>query len=1101
MVDQAEIHRKARSKDVSERWKAIKEFYKYFVLFPDKKQAWSDLRMLTKDKDSYLRMKAVESMGQAFPHIPDKNQAWSDLHKFSKKNDFLLRAKGVEAIGQAFPYIPNKEQAWSDLHRVSRDGEIEVRKDAAYSLGLAFPYVLNKNQAWSDIQRLTQDREYSVRWYAAEAVGLAFPYIPDKEQAWSDLHRLTLDENMAVRMYAAINLGLIFSYIPDKKRAWTDLHRLTQDKEECVRRETANAIGLAFSYFPDKEQAWADLIKLTKDSKSEVRRAVAKAISLVYSDAPDKEKVYADLHQLSQNEKSYVRRIVAYALGPTYPHIPDKEKAYADIQRLTQDNDGNVRWRATRSLSRIFFQAPDKEQAWADLHKLTEDKEIMVRMEAADAIGLAFYRISDKKQAWSDIIRLTQDKESLVRREAAAAAGSSFLHVPDKEQAWADLHKLTEDEEGQVRRIVANVLGASFYQVPDKMQAMEDLLKLTQDKEEFVRWNAAEAVGTSFLHFPDKERGWSYLRRLILDEDSAAVRRNAAKAIGLAFSHIPDKEQAWLDLYGLTLYDDKFVLGSANYSLGRASIFKATEADNEEEFKEEMENALEFFERSSREWSYPSPSRFCLPFYRSFYSLTFEKAGAEGEVEKYLAEAKSESEGSENKETLLEAVENLANALSEAHKATDFDAMKSDPNAYRRYCDRAADLIGDAEEETPGAARILRRGLPIIDQKIRNIIREIRGSARAVCKQTQDTPLKELGLATARSAHELPTQDPLALRILLGEVAGFARDWCEYLPTDKKADACEQLKNLPDMELPEQGAAIARVFEYVQENIHIPKIQTVHISETEQEIVRIAVAQIYFELTESFPFALKNKDEVKTKVFSALEIAKQNGANIVCLPELCLCEDWISEIEEQCPDMIVTGGSFYKDNQNTCPVIMESDAVIPCQPKITPAVTEYDMIPGARIYRYETRFGKFVILICMDFDDLAHYFREADIDMIFCPSFNPANERFWNEAHSHVERTPSYILIANTGLHGGTSIFGQLDKNYFGELADRGCKERKDMTYKLCEVKEGCEEVILADFNLGHKSIQKPTPSNRSKVIKSVDHIRKIPIHLGRSRI
>ena len=1108
MVDQAEIHRKARSKDVSERWKAIKEFYNYFVLFPDKKQAWSDLRMLTKDKDIYLQMKAVESIGQAFPHIPDKNQAWEDLHKFSKKNDFLLRAKAVEAIGQAFPCIPDKEQAWSDLHRVSRDGEIEVREDAAYSLGLAFPYVLDKNQAWSDIQRLTQDREYSVRWYAAEAIGLAFPCIPDKEQAWSDLHRLALDENGVVRMYAAINLGLIFSYIPDKKQAWTDLHRLTQDKEECVRRETANAIGSAFSYFPDKEQAWADLIELTKDSKSEVRRAVARAISLAYSDAPDKEKVYADLHQLSQNEESYVRRIVAYALGPTYPHTPDKDKVYADIQRLTQDNDWNVRWRATRSLSRIFFQAPDKEQAWEDLHKLTEDKEIMVRMEAADAIGLAFYRISDKKQAWSDIIRLTQDKESLVRREAAAAAGSSFLHVPDKEQAWADLHKLTEDEEGQVRRIVANVLGASFYQVPDKMQAMEDLLKLTQDKEEFVRWNAAEAVGTSFSHFPDKERAWPYLRRLILAEDSAVVRRNAAKSIGLAFSHIPDKEQAWLDLYGLTLYDDKFVLGSANYSLGRAAIFKVTEADNEEEFKEEMENALEFFERSSREWSYSSPSSFCLPFYRSFYTITFEKIGTEDEVEKYLSEAKNASKGSENKEILIEAVENLANALAEAQKAReiDFDSKKSELNSYRRYCDRAADLIGDAEEGAPGAARILRRGLPIIDERIKEIIREIQENARAVCKQTQETPLEELGLATARSAQELPTHDPLALTMALGSMASIARGWCEYLPTAKKVDACEQLKNLTDMEILEQGVALARVFEYMQESIHIPKIQTVPISETEQEIVRIAVAQISFELTESFPFTVKNRDEVKTKIFSALDIAKQDGANIVCLPELCLCEELISEINGKYPDMIVIGGSFYKDNKNICPVIMESDADTPYQPKITPSPFEDGimgprMTPGDRIYRYETRFGKFVILICMDFDDLAHFFREADIDMIFCPSSNSANERFHNEAHSHVERTPSYIIIANTGLYGGTSIFGQLNNKYFGELADRGCKEREDSTYKLCEVKEGQEEVIIADFNLNHKGAQVPIPSNPNKVIKSVDHIRKIPIQPDRSRI
>ena len=73
-------------------------------------------------------------------------------------------------------------------------------------------------------------------------------------------------------------------------------------------------------------------------------------------------------------------------------------------------------------------------------------------------------------------------------------------------------------------------------------------------------------------------------------------------------------------------------------------------------------------------------------------------------------------------------------------------------------------------------------------------------------------------------------------------------------------------------------------------------------------------------------------------------------------------------------------------------------------------------------------------------------------------------------------------------------MFGQLNKNYFGRLADGGCKEREDSTYKLCEVKKGQEELIIADFNLDHKGVQVPIPSNLDKVIKSVDHIKKIPI-------
>jgi predicted amidohydrolase len=488
-------------------------------------------------------------------------------------------------------------------------------------------------------------------------------------------------------------------------------------------------------------------------------------------------------------------------------------------------------------------------------------------------------------------------------------------------------------------------------------------------------------------------------------DSSVFVSEHALDSI---FQHIIENEKAWKDLQCLTSHEDWHIRIIASCSLGRASLLKATNVESEDDFKIELKNAINFFEISSKGAAYFGDycrSRLYFPFYELFYTIIFENAGAESELQKYLDDAKSASKRSENGAIFLEVVENIANALVKVHEArkSDLGTIKRNLNTYRRDCDCAADLIGYSEDVV----------------------------------------------------------------------------------------------------------ALARVFEYVlecmQENIRIPKIQTVHISETEQKIVRIAVAQFCFDRTESFPFTVKDRDEVKTKIFSSLEIARKGGANIVCLPELCLCKEWISEIKGKYPDMIVIGGSFYKDNKNICPIIMESETDIPYQPKITPSPFEDGimgprMIPGDRIYRYETRFGKFVILICMDFDDLAHFFREADVDMIFCPSFNSANERFQNEAHSHVERTPSYILIANTGLHGGTSIFGQLNNNYFGELADRGCKEREDPTYKLCEVKKGYEEVILADFNLGYKSVQKPTPSNRGKVIKSVDNIKKIPIQPDRSR-
>lgn len=293
---------------------------------------------------------------------------------------------------------------------------------------------------------------------------------------------------------------------------------------------------------------------------------------------------------------------------------------------------------------------------------------------------------------------------------------------------------------------------------------------------------------------------------------------------------------------------------------------------------------------------------------------------------------------------------------------------------------------------------------------------------------------------------------------------------------------------------------------YMEIRSDTPPIQTLHISDTEQEIVRVAVVQFCFELTESFPFAAKNKDEVKTKIFLALDIARDDGVNIACLPELCLCEEWISEIGEKYPDMIIIGGSFYKDNNNICPVIMRSDVEIHYQHKVTASDSERGlmeqslMMPGVPIYKYETRFGRFVILICRDFGNFIKLFEVTDIDMIFCPSFNVANKRFHKKADAHVEETPSYILIANTGIYGGTSIFGRSKTEYLGGLMDGGCRDAEDFTYMLCKVKEKQEKMIIADFNLVHKSVQVPTSFDTEKEIRSVDNVKMMDLQGNRPK-
>ncbi len=349
-------------------------------------------------------------------------------------------------------------------------------------------------------------------------------------------------------------------------------------------------------------------------------------------------------------------------------------------------------------------------------------------------LGTIFPHIPDKEQAWLDLHRLTLDKENYVRKNAVLALGFAFLHLSDKKQAWKDLHRLTEDLDEYVRYSAAIALGSTFTHLFDKEQAWKDLIRLILDKTSYVQRAAIITLGIVFPQVPDKKKAWDILHLM-----TSYVQYDSAVAIGLAFPCIPNKKQAWTDLIWLAQDKDKDIRGSANYSLGRATIFKATEAENEKGFREELEKALGFFEKSLKETIYHNPARFCLPFYRSFYTITFQKQDAAIEVQKYLAEAKNALEGSESGEKLLEVVVNLKNALNEAQKTNNFNNMKYDLNAYRRYCERAADLLSITEEKAPEATKLIRKGLPIINERIKELITEAIENSNILCYSTRGT--------------------------------------------------------------------------------------------------------------------------------------------------------------------------------------------------------------------------------------------------------------------------------------------------------------------------------------------------------------------------
>ncbi len=624
------------------------------------------------------------------------------------------------------------------IHRKHKSINLEESENYIDQLTNFLKFSQNKQEAWEELIELTTDKDSQVRLKSTYFIGYAFSQVPDKQKAWEIIIKLTKDENRWVRREATKKLGYAFSQVPDKQKAWEDLHKLISDEDEMIRWGVAEAIGYSFSQVPDKQKAWEDLIKLNGDNDAGVRWGAAKKLGSAFSHVPDKQKAWEDLIKLTSDKDSEVREGAAYALESSILLTPDKMKVWEDVIKLISNGNNWMRWRVAEVLEVAFLQIPDKQKPLEDLHVLTKNENRLVREKIAEASISTFSQAPDKQEAWEDLIRLTSDEEKKVQEKAIESLGYVFQYVPEKKRAWKDLIKLISDEftsydEGWIQEKVIVALGSAFSQVPDKQEAWKDLIKLTSIKNFFVQ-------------------------------------RKATMLLGYAFSEVPDKKQAWEDLHRLTSDEDSNVQGTAYHSLGRISIYKASQSESEEAYIEELENAITFFEKGANESIYWNPSRFCLPLYRSFYTIiSAKKREVKDEVEKYLSEAKSEIGRSENKKLLFETVENLANALKEVQNLENMDlaAKKGELDFYRKYCEQASELMQNTEKTAPSATKVMRIGSRILDRKLKSLLEEIQEKAKTACRESQGTDTEEIACAVSREVQkwEMGTEEEMMQKI------------------------------------------------------------------------------------------------------------------------------------------------------------------------------------------------------------------------------------------------------------------------------------------------------------------------------------------------
>ena len=94
----------------------------------------------------------------------------------------------------------------------------------------------------------------------------------------------------------------------------------------------------------------------------------------------------------------------------------------------------------------------------------------------------------------------------------------------------------------------------------------------------------------------------------------------------------------------------------------------------------------------------------------------------------------------------------------------------------------------------PGGARILRRGLPIIGERIR----EIQETAEALCRETRGTgtPYEPLGMEVNKWAGELSDRDYLRDERSVSRIIDILGELCNLLPEDERDFPCNIVKEL-----------------------------------------------------------------------------------------------------------------------------------------------------------------------------------------------------------------------------------------------------------------------------------------------------------------
>jgi predicted amidohydrolase len=254
----------------------------------------------------------------------------------------------------------------------------------------------------------------------------------------------------------------------------------------------------------------------------------------------------------------------------------------------------------------------------------------------------------------------------------------------------------------------------------------------------------------------------------------------------------------------------------------------------------------------------------------------------------------------------------------------------------------------------------------------------------------------------------------------------------------------------------------------------------------------------YSQMPDQFGLEPDEEEELKKKIISAINLAKENLVDILAFPELCFKKEWVKDIELLSRDLIIIGGSYYENSSNICPVFVNGVLIKPYYKKVFPSsfekieIDNQCMLSGKFIYLYKTTLGIFSVLTCIDFEQTIHSImsdKKKHIDFIINPCYDYQISRFQQLANSICENKEITIIQVNrsedkNGKFGCSGVLSREHDSIIGRLTSSGLRSIADPKFLLARSKG--EELLVAKINFEIKSPPRPLPGDYPGRINNV---------------